>query len=328
MALMDIPNATSSRPSDTPSHPSHNDQEVSAKRPHESGDPGDGVEHPPSPKRPRSLDPPSSTPSPPKRKSKKVESLPEPSDTYIQLRFQLCRFKGVYRIARLPLSFTFAHLYRYLLFLFGRSGMHLHQFEVHSHVELYSDTYRPGEIKAHRTFRFPPEPDRNEDPRAWQAWSMLERKGMEDPVLRVGTGQRYDFDNEMMKGKGLPPLDMDSPFDRLWAQVQVPYRRDEEVTLGGIWNADREQNISGGVCCNSNLAIKFEYDLGDSWGVDITVDRDKEGHYRWRTDAPRNWPELIIAKGAPPLEDARNYSKDIDGKRKLVSNLLFMQDSF
>ena len=76
-------------------------------------------------------------PTPPK-KTPTLALLPQPSDTVIQLRFQLSRFKGVYRVVQLPLSFTFAHLYRLNLLLFGWSGYHLHEFEVLTNVELYS----------------------------------------------------------------------------------------------------------------------------------------------------------------------------------------------
>src|SRR5262245_24536518 len=73
-------------------------------------------------------------------------TLPEPSTSYIRLRFQLCGFENVYRIVRLPLSYTFANLHTLILFLFGWNGSHLHESHVYSHVRMSSNETEPGRM--------------------------------------------------------------------------------------------------------------------------------------------------------------------------------------
>lgn len=57
-------------------------------------------------------------------------TLPPQTKEYIQLRFQLARFKGVFRTVQLPLTFTFANLHKFIMFAFGWSDGHAHQAEV------------------------------------------------------------------------------------------------------------------------------------------------------------------------------------------------------
>lgn len=57
-------------------------------------------------------------------------TLPPQTNEYIQLRFQLARFKGVFRTVQLPLTFTFANLHKFIMFAFGWSDGHAHQAEV------------------------------------------------------------------------------------------------------------------------------------------------------------------------------------------------------
>lgn len=45
--------------------------------------------------------------------------MPDPTTTFVRVRFQLARFSGVYRIVKLPSTFTFAHLPKYILNFFG-----------------------------------------------------------------------------------------------------------------------------------------------------------------------------------------------------------------
>ncbi|KAI0372203.1 hypothetical protein BV20DRAFT_940546 [Pilatotrama ljubarskyi] len=300
---------------------------VPSKRPLEEPAP---AERPAPAKRSRPLDEPdqssSTTSSASTSSSDPYHTMPAPCDTYIQLRFQLCRFKGVYRVARLPLSFTFAHLYKFLLLIFGWSGMHAHQAEVLTNVELYSSTYRPGEIKKHRSFRIPKEPDVYDEPDAWRKWAMFYAPARLDPAMRVSPrGKSYE---DAWMGKSKEPLNMDDPWDRVWAQIQVPCKKDGDVTLGDVWSLKRKHNISKGQCSNREIAIRFEYDLGASWEVHITVDPDKKGEYLWQTERLRNYPIIMTAKGAPPSEDARSYRKDIEPKQKAVSHLLFSHDTF
>ncbi|KAI0648047.1 hypothetical protein C8Q79DRAFT_549473 [Trametes meyenii] len=300
---------------------------VPTKRPLE--DTG-SAEQPDRDKRPRQPDqaPPSASSS--RDASSSTGVMPPPCDTYIRLRFQLARFKGVYRIVRLPLSFTFAHLYRYILLLFGWSGTHAHQAEVLTHVELYSNAYRPGEIKKHRSFRIPEEPPLGGDIRddglsEWQQWATFYARAGSDPAMRVSPrGTSYDD----WMGKPREPLNMDDPWDRAWARIQVPSKKDSEVTLGDVWSFKSKDNISRGDCHNREVAIKFEYDLGASWEVHITVCADKKNEYMWKCKPPQNYPELIEAKGGPPSEDARTYRNDIEGKNKTVGHLLFVRDTF
>ncbi|KAJ8501981.1 hypothetical protein ONZ51_g312 [Trametes cubensis] len=279
-------------------------------------------------KKPRTSDqPPQATSSSPSTwdVSDANKIMPEPSDTYIELRFQLTRFKGVYRVARLPLSFTFAHLYEYILLIFGWSGMHLHQAEVLTHVELYSGTYRPGDIKKHRSVRIPEEPDHYDDLEAWRQWARFYSMKTHDPMVRVSPlGKSYD--NDFLLGN--EPWNMDDPWERVMAETQVPCKKDHEVTLGDVWSRSRAHNISKGKCRNQEIGIKFEYDLGASWEVHITVHRDQNNEYMWCLHTPDNRPSLITAKGAPPSEDARSYHKEIEPKKKTVSDLLFDSETF
>ncbi|KAI0771246.1 hypothetical protein BD413DRAFT_493056 [Trametes elegans] len=240
-------------------------------------------------------------------------------------RDHLCRYKGVHRIARLPLTYTFAHLFKYILLIFGWSGHHLHQFEFVTNVELHSGTYRPGGIKKHRSTRILEEPDREDDPDEWCKWAMYYSMARDDPVLRVSPREKSCEDDIF---RGLPPLDMNNPEDRIWAQIQVPSKKDEGRTLGDVWNPTRKENASKGACSNWRIAIMLEYDLGVSWGVHITVDQDGDGHYMWGEDTPRNYPALVAAKGAPPLEDTRSYAQDIDPPKKTIPDLLYLDDTF
>ena len=196
-------------------------------------------------------------PTPPK-KTPTLALLPQPSDTVIQLRFQLSRFKGVYRVVQLPLSFTFAHLYRLNLLLFGWSGYHLHEFEVLTNVELYSPNNRKGEVKKHRSFRVPEEPDKNEDREIWRSWLLKYGKYDRDPAMRItpqgsrDTSASSDTDDEWVV------------FDRSMA---VPEKKDAEVTLGDIWARRSRDNFTNGKCANRDIAIKLTYDLGGEFDI-------------------------------------------------------------
>lgn len=218
--------------------------------------------------------------------------LPPPCDSWIQLRFQLVRFKGVYRIARLPLNYTFATVYKFIMFSFGWSGMHLHEFRVLSNVEMYAT--RPGEIKKWSQ-PVPERPDpRDED--AFREWG-YRLTGQREPIMRIVPWSPRDVRNEW-----------DNPD---FTQV----REDYATTLGDVWNRERRQNASKGLCRNQEIAIKFVYDFGgesygafpiacswlmiheDNWEVHISIDRTKDGQYLF-TGEPRDYPEVLVAKGA------------------------------
>lgn len=38
--------------------------------------------------------------------------LPPPTGSYVRLRFQMAKLKGVYRVVNVPLTFTFANLHK------------------------------------------------------------------------------------------------------------------------------------------------------------------------------------------------------------------------
>lgn len=177
--------------------------------------------------------------------------LPPASDTFIQLRFQLCRFKGVYRIARLPLSFTFAHLYKFILLIFGWSGHHLHQASVVTHAQLYSANWRRGEIKKHRSIRVPEQPHRD-DVEEYREWVCTYAKFSHDPTLKVTPGGLR---------RPRPPPDPNDDWDVFFSKMQVPVKKDAEVTLGDVWAAKSRNNVSKGACSNLEIGIMFEYDL-------------------------------------------------------------------
>ncbi|EJD51302.1 hypothetical protein AURDEDRAFT_159708 [Auricularia subglabra TFB-10046 SS5] len=75
--------------------------------------------------------------------------LPEPTIDYIRLQFKLERFPGVVRVALVPLNYTFAHLHRFILFLFGWGGFHAHEAQVCTEIVpyAYSNSAKRGEIK-------------------------------------------------------------------------------------------------------------------------------------------------------------------------------------
>ncbi|TFY69545.1 hypothetical protein EVJ58_g347 [Rhodofomes roseus] len=232
-------------------------------------------------------------------------TLPPPCDTWIQLRLQLFRFKGVYRIVRFPLNYTFAMLYRFLMYSFGWSGEHLHEFNVFSHVEMYKT--RPGEIK--KVVRPVPERPEANDPEAFWQWSLALR-AQSDPIMRIIP---WSACTERARGFDVEEL----------TQVLESHA----VSIGDIWNQIMMDNASKGECRNDEIAIKFVYDFGDEWEVHISIDRTKDGHYRFQGE-PRDYPEVMVAKGAPPIEHARHDVPGDIAHKKKVSPLLFKPDNF
>ncbi|KZT28858.1 hypothetical protein NEOLEDRAFT_1108405 [Neolentinus lepideus HHB14362 ss-1] len=212
--------------------------------------------------------------------SDQYKTLPEPTNLHIQLRFQLARFKNVYRIVRVPLNYTFANLHTLIQFVFGWNNSHLHQAQVYSHVQMYSGNYRKGEIK--KCGRRPPMPtSENEDDIMY--WEHFGPRDL--PVYKVVKRRRekktkYGFWDE---------------FD------PVEVKEDAELTLGEVWNDDETKNVSGGECKNAEIGIKYEYDLGSSWDIHITIDGDR---HIIEAERPSNTPVIRKAKGAPPIEDA------------------------
>lgn len=177
--------------------------------------------------------------------------LPAPSTAHVRLRFQLARFKGVFRTVALPLNYSFAHLHLLVQYLFGWGGGHVHQAKVYAAVELYSRTNRPGEIKKYG--RAPPMPDDwlegvNADHervaferRMWEQ----SRKTEAEWVVRE-RGKKDGWDSLGMKpGK----------------RGDDVLRKDAAVRLDEVWNEELEKNASEGDYGNDEIAINYEYDL-------------------------------------------------------------------
>ncbi|CAL1713284.1 unnamed protein product [Somion occarium] len=224
--------------------------------------------------------------------------LPPPTKEYVELRLQLARFKNVYRIVRLPITFTFAHLYQFCLYSFGWSGQHLHQFEVLTNVEMYSAQYKPGEIKSW-SIPVPPEPD-SDDEQAHMVWYFRSNFPRQEPYVRVVPKLRKRRDGAV------------STHDEFDCYTLV--KEEGALTLGQVWSNKERRNITKGDCNNHAIAIRLEYDLGASWSVDISLSDPEK--YWWKYDTPDNHPKIIKAKGAPPIEDARGDVPGSGTRRK------------
>ncbi|KAI1789585.1 hypothetical protein LXA43DRAFT_1020265 [Ganoderma leucocontextum] len=298
----------------------------SSKRPLEDAGQASGSAEPPVQKRPRPLYEYQLTPTP-EPEPDPSSTMPPPSEHIIQLRFQLCRFKGVYRTVRVPLTFTFAHLYRLILILFGWSGYHSHQAEVLTNAIMYASPGRTGEVKKHRYWKTPPEPNCREERDEWRDWYFKYGMFYREPAMRVAKTVRYGS-WEVGPRKEDEPVNPNNPLEALWDELVVPKKRDEDVRLGDLWAPRKRDNLTGGDCRNEEIAIKFEYDLGASWEVHITVEPDKDDSYMWETNLPTNRPIVTVAKGGAPVEDAHSSNGELGGNKKKVSNMLFLPDVF
>ena len=302
-----------------PPNQSNSTQQGSSKRPFEDAGQALGSAGPAS-KRPRPLYELTPTPEPEPDTS---WTMPPPSKHIIQLRFQLFRFKGVYRTVRIPLSFTFAHLYRLILLLFGWSGYHSHQAEVLTNVITYASPGRTGEVKKHHYWKTPPEPNYKEERDEWRDWFFKYGMFYREPAMRVVRTVRYDPWEVGPRGED-EPVNPNNPVGALWDSLVVPKKRDEDVRLGDLWAPRNRDNMTGGECRNTEIAIKFEYDLGGepvsptlisarrsvdrrpvgfvaSWEVHVTVETNKDGAYMWETNLPTSNPVVTMAKGGVSL---------------------------
>ncbi|KAI0078254.1 hypothetical protein K474DRAFT_1660710 [Panus rudis PR-1116 ss-1] len=251
--------------------------------------------------------------------------LPEPTKDYIEVRIQLFRFHNVYRYARLPVTMTFQQLYKFLLYIFGWSGAHLHRFEVVGNVEMYSPNgQKKGMIKkCGRYLPEMPDPHDIEDPREWIEWWMLQRHHS-DPYIEV-----------VSKLPKYPRSPRPPPYDEEWHYYDPPLetevRLETELTIGDVWDVrtpDRRRNATKGECNNRKIGIRMEYDLGASWEVHITLS-DLGNSYVWQSPTPNNKPTVIQAKGAPPVEDCpRERYDEPEGKKKGVSGLIYDPENF
>jgi hypothetical protein len=171
-------------------------------------------------------------------------TLPPPTTSFIQLRFQLARFKGVYRVARIPLNYTFANLYKLILLMFGWSGDHLHRASVYSHIEMYSGNYKAGHIKKYGKPAAVPETD---DEGMQRYYELTRRTDIaEYEVVMKGRSTR-------LRGRG--------PFDDYLDDAEVRIE-DQNLRLSQVWNQKLRRNGSQGACSNKQMGVIYEYDLG------------------------------------------------------------------
>lgn len=227
-------------------------------------------------------------------------TLPGVTSSYIQVRIQLARFNGVYRIVRLPLTFTLANLHTYLQYIFGWSNDHLHEFQVHGNVEMYSGVYKQGTMKKWGVCPVPPvdfvNPDSPHYEFEMRLWVMDHRDSAIWKVVQKGSRKRATKE-----------MNFFSDYDC------SAVKEDQDVTLREIWNKNLKQNASAGECSNKQVGIAYEYDLGGesplfillqsltplhltaSWTVHITLENENAF---CSVDPPSNLPVVVKAKGS------------------------------
>ncbi|KAJ7685982.1 hypothetical protein B0H17DRAFT_1137178 [Mycena rosella] len=230
--------------------------------------------------------------------------LPGPTTSFVQLRFQLAGFKGVYRVARLPLNYNFANLYSVILFMFGWSGDHAHRALVLSNVEMYSGNYKAGHIKKGGRDAPPPDAD---DEAAMGYYEATHRTDIAEYEV-VMRGRRTaqpdwgfgDFDGDAME------------------QVE-----EQDLCLSQVWNETLVRNGSKGACGNKEMGVVFEYDFGAGWIVHITMDREED----FASVQPASHLPVMVPgknKGAPPVEDAGDDTPgELEGRQKAIPTLFF-----
>ncbi|KAJ6611722.1 hypothetical protein B0H10DRAFT_2055442 [Mycena sp. CBHHK59/15] len=232
------------------------------------------------------------------------KTLPPPSAALFQLRFQLARFKGVYRVAQVPLNYTFAHLHKLIQFMFGWHGDHMHRAKVYSHIEMYSGNYKAGHIK--RYGKDAQRPD-EVDAAMLMYWEHTHRTDIaEYEVVARGRNTRrvrvHEFDN-----------DED-------AEQRV---EDQELRLSQVWNEKLRKNASMGACTNRQMGVIYEYDMGAAWTVHITMDRETDF---FTAETPSNLPIMVPGKnkGAPPIEDPQeDVPGELEGPQKTMSPMFY-----
>lgn len=224
----------------------------------------------------------------------KLYTSPRETTNYIQLRFQLARFK-VYRIVHLSLTFTFANLHTLIQYMFGWSDSHLHHAEAFPNAVLHDDEELVGTIKSCGRKR-PLEDYELGDRWAIDDWERFEPANK--PIYRVQpkvTRRKDRFD-------------------------QVMTMEEKRVALESIWTQNEANNVSDGQCSNAQIAIIYTYDFGgtyitftislnphhrplsDEWTVHITCE---QGNIFHRLDTPNNHPIFKDARGAVSLISPR-----------------------
>ncbi|KAF5318629.1 hypothetical protein D9619_010717 [Psilocybe cf. subviscida] len=206
-----------------------------------------------------------------KRKERLVHTLPPVTSfsKHICLRFQFIRadisprLGGVYRIARVPLSYTFAHLRSLINWLFetpallsnGKKEVEEYLFEVMNKADTYSMMYKPGQLKTGATTV---KLSNVQDPGGW-------------PADHVFPGD--DDDNE----DATPEDEVEQDWE--WMD-------EEEYTLSHVW-----QN-------GLDPAIAIVYHHSSDTQVHITINTMKLPVKRGIS----NTPEVFLARGRAHLK--------------------------
>jgi hypothetical protein len=189
---------------------------------------------------------------PPPKGPDPYRTIPPPSTEWIQLRFQLNRFQGVYRVVQVPTNYTFANLHTLIQYLFGWNGYHSHQTRVYTNVEMYKSANRKGCIKSYGQAPPMPEewiipnlsPELQESERYW--WNVRNAEAAIYEVVAVGKNQGKYKDSR-----------------GCFSDYSWHYKaEDPELTLGDVWNLDEEKNVSKGEYSNRNIGLIYEYELG------------------------------------------------------------------
>lgn len=240
-------------------------------------------------------------------------TLPDPSTSYIQLRFQLVHFSGVYRTVKVPLNYTFANLHTLIQFLFGWSNSHLHVSQVYTHVTMYSTW---GSKAWHmKRFGHPPSPpewllnDASDPARETYFWNLKHENAAFYRVEAMTRRRRRAKADNFGEGGD--------------------YRKrveDQELTLAMVWDPVKNRNLTRGECENTELGIQYEYNFCADWHVHITL--DNSSHF-FTVSPPNNIPIIVEAKGAPPVEDAyEDIPREVDAKKKTIDPLLYEDTAF
>ncbi|KIY44783.1 hypothetical protein FISHEDRAFT_77192 [Fistulina hepatica ATCC 64428] len=230
--------------------------------------------------------------------------LPPPANMHIELRFQLYNFKGVHRIVRVPMNYTFAHLHLLNQFIFGWSGCHAHRFEVWSDIELYSGNYKSGHIKKMGT-RPLPRDDLDDDEKFYQLdFRRWENAAIYDVAPR---GCRKHSNRNRPTYNSCKEID------------------ETELTIGQVWSYSVLKNASKGLCTNKAVGVTYEYDFGSNWIVHITLDKEY-GFYK--AAPPTNWPVFMTCKGAPPIEDTDEEINETEAHKKTIPARFYEADAF
>ncbi|KAF8968995.1 hypothetical protein BDZ97DRAFT_1915685 [Flammula alnicola] len=241
-------------------------------------------------------------------------TIPPPTHEWIQLRFQLNRFKGVYRIVQVPVNYTFANLHTLVQYLFGWNGIHTHKTRVYTNVEMYKSANREGCIKSYGQAPEYPEgwviptlsEELQEQTLSW--WNISNSEAAIYEVVASGKNQ-----GKLKNSRGYF-------LDYSW-HYKV---EDPELTLGDVWNIDEEKNVSKGEYTNHHVGLIYEYELNCPWSVHITID---DGFYR--SECPGNDVFIVSAKGAPSVEEKHHWSSDhTEGCKKAVSDMLLLSSTW